>query len=284
VHRAITLMARIRTIKPEFPQSESMGRVSRDARLTFIELWTLADDEGRLRGNSRMLASLLFPYDEDAPKLIDRWLKELERENCIARYQAAGASYIQILNWLNHQKIDKPSSSKLPPFDESSRILANPREGSSEDQGSRIKDQGREGIKDQSVAQERDGPVERVFAHWRTEHSHQRAVLDPKRRKVIEQALKSYDEATLCASITGYKHSPHHMGQNERHTVYDDIGLLLRDTTRIEAGLRFARGPPRPMSVVERIQARMRNGNGDERVVSEQTGGTGLEQTGRLLR
>ena len=61
-------MARIRTIKPEFPHSESMGRVSREARLCFILLWTIADDAGRLRGNSRMLASLLYPYDDDAKK------------------------------------------------------------------------------------------------------------------------------------------------------------------------------------------------------------------------
>lgn len=135
-------MARIRTIKPEFPQSESMGRVSRDARLCFIQLWTLADDEGRLRGNSRMLASLLFPYDDDAKDLIDDWLGELEQEGCIVRYKIGGDSYIQIANWLIHQKIDKPSKSKIPPFDESSRILSNPRELSSEDQGSRIKDQG----------------------------------------------------------------------------------------------------------------------------------------------
>ena len=135
-------MARIRTIKPEFPHSESMGRVTRDARLTFIQMWTLADDAGRLRGNSRMLASLLFPYDDDAPKLIDGWLEQLEREGCIVRYNADGTTCIQIRKWLNHQKIDKPSPSKLPVFDESSRILANPRERSSEDQGSRIKDQG----------------------------------------------------------------------------------------------------------------------------------------------
>lgn len=140
-------MARIRSLKPEFPQSESMGNVSRDARLTFVLLWTLADDEGRLRGNSRMLASLLFPYDDDAPGLIDSWLLELEHEGCIVRYKADGSSYVQVCNWLIHQKIDKPSKSKIPAFDESSRILANPRESSSLDQGSkdqRIKDQGRE--------------------------------------------------------------------------------------------------------------------------------------------
>lgn len=127
-------MARIRTIKPEFPQSESMGRVSRDARLCFVSMWTLADDLGRLRGNSRMLASLLFPYDDDAPALIDSWLAELSAEGCIDRYEVAGSSYVQIANWLSHQKIDKPSASKLPSPEEGSRILANPRESSSLDQ------------------------------------------------------------------------------------------------------------------------------------------------------
>ena len=145
-------MARIRTIKPEFPQSESMGNVSRDARLCFVMLWTIADDSGRLRGNSRMLASLLFPYDDDAPSLIDGWMQELESEGCVNRYQVDGASYVEIAKWLSHQKIDKPTPSKLPAFDPSSRILANPRESSSLDQGpkdQRTKDQG---PKDQSAS------------------------------------------------------------------------------------------------------------------------------------
>lgn len=107
-------MARIRTIKPEFPQSESMGRVSRDARLLFVMLWTISDDLGRARAASRMLASLLFPYDEDAPKLLSQWLAELAREHCIKLYSVDGNSYLQIEKWTTHQKIDKPSASKLP--------------------------------------------------------------------------------------------------------------------------------------------------------------------------
>jgi hypothetical protein len=137
-------MARIRTIKPEFPQSESMGRVSREARYCFIMLWTMADDAGRLRGASRMLASLLFPYDDDAATLIDGWLGELEGENCIVRYVADGTQYIQIVKWLEHQKIDKPSPSKIPEFANSSRKVAKPRENSTadldQDLGSRIKE------------------------------------------------------------------------------------------------------------------------------------------------
>lgn len=134
-------MARIRSIKPEFPHSESVGRLSRDARLLFIELWTVCDDSGRTRGNSRMLASLLFPYDDDAPGLMDGWLDELEREGMVRRYQADCDSFVDIPKWLKHQKIDKPSPSRHPPFAECS---PKPRESSSEDQGSRIKDQGKE--------------------------------------------------------------------------------------------------------------------------------------------
>lgn len=117
-------MGRIRTIKPEFPQSESMGKVCREARLLFILTWTLADDSGRLRGDSRMLASLLFPYDDDVPKKIEGWLSELVTEHCIIRYHADDSSYIQINKWLSHQKIDKPTPSKIPPFDEESRGVA----------------------------------------------------------------------------------------------------------------------------------------------------------------
>ena len=116
-------MARIRTIKPEFPQSESMGRISRDARLLFIMLWTICDDSGRSRANSRMLASLLFPYDDDANKHMSKWLDELESERCIVRYQVDGQSYMEICNWLNHQKIDKPTASKIPPFAEDSQRI-----------------------------------------------------------------------------------------------------------------------------------------------------------------
>ncbi len=138
-------MARIRTIKPEFPQSESIGRLSRDARLLFVELWTICDDSGRTRGNSRMLASLLFPYDEDATKLIEGWLMELEREHCIVRYSCEGDVYLEVRNWQKHQKIDKPSPSKHPAFVEPSRILDEPSRKIVQDQGPRTK----EGTKDQ---------------------------------------------------------------------------------------------------------------------------------------
>ncbi len=145
-------MPRIRTIKPELPQSESLGRVSREARLCFILLFTIADDFGKLRGNSRMLASLLYPYDDDAPGKIASWLTELEREGCVTQYAIEGNSYLKIDNWHLHQKVDRPTASKIPDppetpreasrgIDESSRGLV----VGSKDQG---RDQGRERIVD----------------------------------------------------------------------------------------------------------------------------------------
>jgi len=112
---------RIRSIKPEFWESESLGSVSREARLLFVGLFTCCDDSGRTRASSRLLASRLFPYDNDAVKLLPKWLDELRAKGCVRLYQVDGESYLDIPKWLTHQKIDKPSASKLPEFREDSR-------------------------------------------------------------------------------------------------------------------------------------------------------------------
>ena len=137
---------RIRTIKPEFWASESVGRLSRDARLLFVGFWSLADDSGRGRGALPTISGSLFPYDSDAQKLLPKWIAELQAEGMVRLYKAEdGNTYFDIPNWLKHQKIEKPSAPKFPPFTEQ---LGNRRgivgEGSPLDQGSGIRDQGGE--------------------------------------------------------------------------------------------------------------------------------------------
>lgn len=171
-------MARIRTIKPEFPQSESMGRVSRDARLLFVMLWPICDDHGRTRAASRMLASLLFPYDNDAPGLIGSWLDELEREGCITRYTVNGSTFLQVTNWLIHQKIDKPSK---PQFPDDPRGLANHREDSSlERKGKEGK--GEEGTVDASPRDSSAKPsrASRLQADWQPSTEDMRWAIDAR--------------------------------------------------------------------------------------------------------
>jgi len=107
-------MARARTIKPDFIRSHSMRRVSREARLTFIQLWLLADDAGRLIYHPVALPRWLYPGDEQAAQLLPGWLAELEREHCIERYTVDRTDYLRIVNWRRHQRISHPTPSRLP--------------------------------------------------------------------------------------------------------------------------------------------------------------------------
>jgi hypothetical protein len=108
-------MARTRTIKPGIAHAPSMRRVGRDARLLFILLWTVADDEGRLRGSIPGLADQLFPADGDAPMFLAAWLDALEGEGCIERYVVDDVEYLRIVNWHEYQSICHPTPSSLPP-------------------------------------------------------------------------------------------------------------------------------------------------------------------------
>lgn len=81
--------------------------------------------------------------------------------------------------------------------------------------------------------------IDQVFNHWKTVHPHPRSVLTKPRRALIAKALTDYSADTLCEAISGYRNSPHHMGRNERSTLYDSIELMLRDAKHIDAGLTF---------------------------------------------
>jgi hypothetical protein len=63
-------------------------------------------------------------------------LEELERQNCIIRYQIEDQNYLEVCNWLKHQRIDHPGKPQFP----------NPREHSRKSrEGSRESRLGREG-------------------------------------------------------------------------------------------------------------------------------------------
>ena len=108
-------MSRIRTVKPEFFESESLAKVSRESRLAFIGLFTLADDHGRLRYLPKRIAGDLFPLDDDVtPEHVERWITELEEVDCVRTYEVEGKTYLYLPEWETHQKIDHPSQSRIP--------------------------------------------------------------------------------------------------------------------------------------------------------------------------
>lgn len=57
---------RIRTLKPELWQNEKVGDLSHGARLLFVGLITMADDEGRFRARPSVILGHVFPYDVEA--------------------------------------------------------------------------------------------------------------------------------------------------------------------------------------------------------------------------
>ena len=108
-------MARIRTLKPETWESEKLGRLKLLSRVNFIGLISLADDEGRGRGDTAFLLARLHPYAADVKlDAMKESLAELEKTGLVVFYQAADCSYYAIPSWSENQKIDRPSPSKLP--------------------------------------------------------------------------------------------------------------------------------------------------------------------------
>ncbi|MEU0629130.1 hypothetical protein [Streptomyces sp. NPDC005989] len=109
-------MARIRTIKPEAFVSESLAEVSVEAERTFFGLLTQADDHGRHRDNAAIIAGLLWPLRAEHNSVhVEDDLHQLANAGLICRYTGCdGRRYLHIVTWSDHQKIDKPSQSRLP--------------------------------------------------------------------------------------------------------------------------------------------------------------------------
>ena len=111
-------MARARNIKPAFFQNEQLAEVGPWGRLLFIGLWTLADREGRLEDRPRRMKMQLFPADEVD---VDVLLTRLQELGFILRYEVDGCAYIQVINFLKHQKPHRNEAQSVippPPTDE----------------------------------------------------------------------------------------------------------------------------------------------------------------------
>ncbi len=103
-------MARKRMIDPEFWTDEEIGGWSITARLFYIGLWSHSDDAGRLKAHPNLLKSAVFPYN----KRINVARLKLEVSAKVQWYTVGGAQYGHLMNFLKHQRIDRPTDSKLP--------------------------------------------------------------------------------------------------------------------------------------------------------------------------
>ncbi len=108
-----SLMARIRTIKPEFFTSEDIVSLTPLARLFYVSLWCEADREGRFAWKPRTLKMRYLPSDNCD---IDMLGQELLYMGLIELYEVDGKTYAHIPGFTRHQVINnREQESDLPP-------------------------------------------------------------------------------------------------------------------------------------------------------------------------
>ena len=114
-------MARIRTIKPEFWRSPDIAELTFFERLLFIGLWNLADDEGRGVYSPAAIAADLFLTEfslnpHGVITDIERGFMKYSKQGMVAVYEAENREFYQVLRWSEHQRVNRPSKSKIPPL------------------------------------------------------------------------------------------------------------------------------------------------------------------------
>ena len=98
-------------------ESKQFCLLTPSARLLYIGLITLGDDDGRLKGDPALLRSKIFPRDP-AIKVEEvlEWLEEIVACGLIVRYSMSGDDYLVHPNWFKYQTLraDRKKESNIP--------------------------------------------------------------------------------------------------------------------------------------------------------------------------
>jgi hypothetical protein len=250
-------MARIRSVKPEFWTDPAVVALPMAARLLFIGCWNHADDYGVLKDDPGRLKLQVLPSDDvDAAELVDLLV---EAALLLRRVAPDGTKVLVVRTFCEHQRIDKraagrwgpPEEFSEPPDDtptsaQSPQIPATPADSpprtgrdwtGTEETPTPPSDSPppRLAAVPDAASPPATDAVRIVFDAWiestgRTD----RTVLDAKRRRTIANALKSYPLDDVLDAVRGWRHSPHHRGENDRRMVYNELDVLLRNAGQIE--------------------------------------------------
>ncbi len=107
------MAGRIRTIKPEILENERTAGLQHDAWRLFVSMITLADDYGNLNGHPERLTGSVF-WASGLSRGIRELLAELSGAELVRLYSVRGQSYVAIVGWKQHQKVDKPGNPRVP--------------------------------------------------------------------------------------------------------------------------------------------------------------------------
>lgn len=222
-------MARKRMIDPSIWQSEDFGKLSTLAKIVFIGLFSLADDEGRGRCNPVYLKSTLFPYEENIRSAdIDKTLSEISSNMSVVLYSCDGSSYYSLLSWDTFQKIDKPSQSKIPEYNENTMELLFD-EHSTNNRRTIAPNKNKKRIEDnKNIKEENRNKVVEIYNTYCV-NLPQVQKLTEKRNKSIDNFLKDFsieqfEEICKIANVSEFL-----VGNNDRNWKADFDFLMRTD-------------------------------------------------------
>ncbi|QPE04110.1 hypothetical protein IT882_13000 [Microbacterium schleiferi] len=106
---------RQRAIRPDQWTHPGLLRASKEARLTGMGLWGIADDEGRLEIRPDLIAGALYPGDPTMTSdVIETHLLELDEAGFVTLYQSGGRGWMELSSPLVTQR-PRPSTAPPPP-------------------------------------------------------------------------------------------------------------------------------------------------------------------------
>lgn len=106
---------RARNIKPGFFKNPDLADAGPAAQLLCIGLWCMADKEGRLKDQPRVIKAEVFPYYEID---VNRELTVIQRLGHIRRFEVGGIKVIEVINFRKHQSPHHTErGSELPAYD-----------------------------------------------------------------------------------------------------------------------------------------------------------------------
>lgn len=111
-------------IDPSIWINEDFGTLTNLAKLVFIGLFSMADDEGRGKASPAYIKAVLFPYNDDLRVAdIEKALSEISSKMSVIFYSCDENKYYTLTSWNKWQKIDKPSDSSIPAYEEDNKEI-----------------------------------------------------------------------------------------------------------------------------------------------------------------
>lgn len=104
-------MARKRIIDPDFWLKEELAMCSFETRLFYIGTWNFSDDYGVIEDSIPKLKAQIFPYD---PLDVTPLREKLVGIGKLVPFEADGKRWLYIKNFLEWQKVEKPSQKRNP--------------------------------------------------------------------------------------------------------------------------------------------------------------------------